>query len=50
MTHVFQRSHSGTMATVSHGDGVYVYDTTGREYLDGCGGAAVSCLGTPTAG
>ena len=45
MTHVFHRSLSGTMPTVSHGDGVYVYDTAGREYLDGCGGAAVSCLG-----
>ncbi len=45
MTHVFHRSPSGTMPTVSHGDGVYVYDTAGREYLDGCGGAAVSCLG-----
>ena len=45
MTHVFHRSPSGAMPTVSHGDGVYVYDTAGREYLDGCGGAAVSCLG-----
>ncbi|MYF86504.1 MAG: aminotransferase class III-fold pyridoxal phosphate-dependent enzyme, partial [Rhodospirillaceae bacterium] len=45
MTHVFHRSPSGTMPTVSHGEGVYIYDTDGREYLDGCGGAAVSCLG-----
>ena len=45
MTHVFHRSLSGTMPTVSHGDGVYVYDSAGRKYLDGCGGAAVSCLG-----
>ena len=45
MTHVFHRLPSGAMPTVSHGDGVYVYDTAGREYLDGCGGAAVSCLG-----
>ena len=45
MTHVFHRSLSGTMPTVSHGEGVYIYDTDGREYLDGCGGAAVSCLG-----
>ena len=45
MTHMFHRSLSGTMLTVSHGEGVYVYDTEGREYLDGCGGAAVSCLG-----
>ena len=45
MTHVLHRSLSGSMPTVSHGDGVYVYDTSGKEYLDGCGGAAVSCLG-----
>ena len=45
MTHVFHRAPSGTLPTVSHGDGVYVYDTDGRKYLDGCGGAAVSCLG-----
>ena len=45
MTHVFHRSLSGTMPTVSHGEGVYIYDTNGREYLDACGGAAVSCLG-----
>ncbi len=45
MSHVFHRSPYDTMPTVSHGDGVYVYDTDGRKYLDGCGGAAVSCLG-----
>lgn len=27
------------------GEGVYVVDEDGRRYLDGCGGAAVSCLG-----
>ena len=45
MTHVFHRTLDGTMPTVSHGEGVYIYDTEGREYLDACGGAAVSCLG-----
>ena len=45
MTHVFHRSLSGTLPTVSHGEGVHVYDTRGKAYLDGCGGAAVSCLG-----
>ncbi len=30
---------------VSHGDGAYLYDTSGKAYLDGSGGAAVSCLG-----
>ncbi len=27
------------------GEGVYLYDAQGRQYLDGSGGAAVSCLG-----
>ncbi len=45
MTHVFHRSLCGALPTVSHGEGVYLYDTGGRAYLDGCGGAAVSCLG-----
>jgi adenosylmethionine-8-amino-7-oxononanoate aminotransferase len=26
-------------------EGVYVYDDTGKQYLDGSGGAAVTCLG-----
>ncbi|GAL17581.1 adenosylmethionine-8-amino-7-oxononanoate aminotransferase [Vibrio maritimus] len=30
---------------MSHGDGVYLFDTNGKAYLDGCGGAAVSNLG-----
>ena len=28
-----------------HGKGVYLYDRDGKAYLDGSGGAAVSCLG-----
>ncbi len=31
--------------TFSHGEGVYVYDTDGRRYLDGIAGIAVSGLG-----
>ncbi|MEP0766117.1 MAG: aminotransferase class III-fold pyridoxal phosphate-dependent enzyme [Fimbriimonadia bacterium] len=31
--------------TVIHGDGMYVYDTDGREYLDLYGGHAVALLG-----
>ncbi len=27
------------------GEGCYLYDTTGKQYLDASGGAAVSCLG-----
>ncbi len=43
--HVFGRSTRGTLPTAAHGDGCYIVDTEGRRYLDGSGGAAVSCLG-----
>ncbi len=33
------------LPTVSHGDGVWLYDTDGRAYLDGCSGAVNTNLG-----
>ncbi|NNE80289.1 MAG: aspartate aminotransferase family protein [Silicimonas sp.] len=45
MSHVFHRNSQATPPEVSHGSGAYLYDTTGKAYLDGSGGAAVSCLG-----
>ncbi|MCB0013960.1 MAG: aminotransferase class III-fold pyridoxal phosphate-dependent enzyme [Anaerolineales bacterium] len=30
---------------IDHGDGVYLYDDQGNQYLDGSGGPAVYCLG-----
>lgn len=45
MSHVFPR-HSKTLPPVGlRGDGVYLIDNNGKRYLDGSGGAAVSCLG-----
>lgn len=45
MSHVFPR-HSKTLPPVGlTGDGVYLIDENGKRYLDGSGGAAVSCLG-----
>ena len=42
--HVFGRG--GTpLPTAVAGDGCYIVDADGRRYLDGSGGAAVSCLG-----
>lgn len=35
----------GVYPEVSHGRGVFVYDTRGREYLDGCGGAMTASIG-----
>ncbi|WP_421859185.1 aspartate aminotransferase family protein [Oricola sp.] len=45
MSHVFPRHTKAALPTVSGGTGVYLYDTDGKEYFDGSGGAAVSCLG-----
>ena len=43
--HIFGRSTRGTLPTAVAGDGCYIIDAAGRRYLDGSGGAAVSCLG-----
>lgn len=45
MSHVFPRHTRLSPPTVASGEGVYLIDTTGKRYLDACGGAAVSCLG-----
>lgn len=42
--HVFGRSAKPLPTAVS-GEGCYIHDSEGRAYLDGSGGAAVSCLG-----
>ena len=44
-SHVFGRATRLELPEISAGDGCYLIDTTGRKYLDACGGAAVSCLG-----
>ena len=45
MGHVLHRSLLQSPARAVRGDGVYIVDAGGKRYLDGCGGAAVSCLG-----
>ena len=45
MEHVFHRNPQANLPVIDRGEGIYVFDTDGREYLDACGGAAVSCLG-----
>ena len=42
---VFYRSPGHQYPIGMRGEGVYLYDSTGKQYLDGSGGAAVSCLG-----
>ncbi|WP_394213180.1 aspartate aminotransferase family protein [Enterovibrio calviensis] len=45
MTHILQRHCHSNPPLVSGGEGVFLLDANGKQYLDGCGGAAVSCLG-----
>ncbi len=45
MSHVFPRHTKTNYPTAEYGDGCYIVDSGGKRYLDGSGGAAVSCLG-----
>jgi adenosylmethionine-8-amino-7-oxononanoate aminotransferase len=45
MTHVLHRSLRHTPPVAVSGRGMYITDASGKQYLDACGGAAVSCLG-----
>ncbi len=44
-SHVFHRSSVADYPVAVAGDGCYLVDSDGKRYLDGCCGAAVSCLG-----
>jgi adenosylmethionine-8-amino-7-oxononanoate aminotransferase len=44
MGHVFARGPAA-LPTAVRGEGCYIFDAEGRTFLDGSGGAAVSCLG-----
>ena len=45
MSHVFHRHLRQHYPVAVAGDGAYLIDSDGKRYLDGSGGAAVSCLG-----
>src|SRR5260370_13451172 len=45
MTHVLHRSIANSCPTAVSGQGIFVRDETGQDYIDASGGAAVSCLG-----
>ena len=45
MSHIFARHCHSVPPTAVGGEGCYLIDSTGKRYLDGSGGAAVSCLG-----
>ena len=45
MSHVLRRTLTGEQPVIVKGEGSYLIDSTGKRYLDACGGAAVSSLG-----
>src|SRR5580765_6689688 len=45
MTHILHRHLHVTPPVAVRGEGVFLFDAAGRQYLDASGGAAVSCLG-----
>lgn len=45
MTHVMHRSLLNTPIIADRSEGVFIYDKTGKAYLDASGGAAVSSIG-----
>ena len=45
MSKVLHRKIRHRLPRAVGGEGAYLIDAHGKRYLDGCGGAAVSCLG-----
>ncbi|MGQ9645332.1 MAG: aspartate aminotransferase family protein [Thermodesulfobacteriota bacterium] len=43
--HVFYRKLTRTYPLITHGEGIYLYDETGKRYIDGSGGALVVNIG-----
>lgn len=45
MTHILHRSIGHDYPVAVSGDGIFIRDASGKEYIDASSGAAVSCLG-----
>jgi adenosylmethionine-8-amino-7-oxononanoate aminotransferase len=43
--HVLHRSSTARPPVAVRGQGIYLFDESGKRYIDACGGAAVSCIG-----
>ena len=43
--HVFYRNPCKYYPTASYGEGIYIYDQSGKRYIDGSGGAVVVSIG-----
>lgn len=44
-SHVFYREHHRRKPVISHGKGIYLWDTEGKRYIDASGGAVVVNVG-----
>ena len=42
---IFQRELGRDYPTIDRGEGIHLYDTTGKRYIDGAGGVFVTNLG-----
>ena len=38
--HIFHRTLKQQWQQISHGEGIYLFDTEGKRYLDACAGGA----------
>src|SRR5262249_56772093 len=45
MTHILHRQIGHDYPIAASGQGIFIRDTNGKDYIDASGGAAVSCLG-----
>ena len=45
MTHVLHRTIGHNYPIAVSGEGIFIRDAAGKDYIDASGGAAVSCLG-----
>ena len=45
MTHLLHRSIHSSPPVAVRGEGIELFDASGKAYIDASGGAAVSCLG-----
>ena len=43
--HIFHRTQRASWPKIEYGQGVYLYDSEGRRYLDACGGVHLVSIG-----
>ena len=43
--HLIPRSYASSLKTAVRGEGIYIWDEDGKQYIDGCSGALLSSIG-----